>query len=186
MSIEEAMLAHAESKKTRFAKKMSLIELPTTDLPKDLRHFSVVVNGVFDYLPMNYLLLGTDYYSSLDKGDFALILERFDFLGSDKLTAKEIAQIFLLLELPSRGRFLVESLRDLNIPAAMPIEVQNQLDEIISPPALHKNPGLAQCAFYLYNGREGILEEVLLEISNDYKINQIVEPIANLWAGQNE
>ncbi len=186
MAIEELILAHAEEKKSRFANRMSLVELPAVDLPENLKHFSIVVDGVFDYLPMNYLLLGSDYYSSLNKEDFTRLLERFNFVESEQLTAREVAQIFLLIAFPSRGRFIVESLGDLNIPANMPIEVQNQLDEIIIPPALHRNPGLAQCAFYLYNGREGILEEVLLEVSSDYSINLIVQPIANLWAGQSE
>ena len=79
MAIEELILAHAEEKKSRFANRMSLVELPAVDLPENLKHFSIVVDGVFDYLPMNYLLLGSDYYSSLNKEDFTRLFHKTIF-----------------------------------------------------------------------------------------------------------
>lgn len=183
MSIETVILAHAEEKKPRFAGRMALSELPVNDLPRELRHFSVEVDGVIDYIPMNYLVTGERFYSSLDKGDFANILEYFQLLDSTELTSIEVAQLYLLLEFPSRGRILLLGVRDLELPLDMPAEVKTQLSEIIGTPVLHRNPDNAQCAFYLFNGREGILEEVLVEVTRDYKVNHNVYPIANLWAG---
>lgn len=183
MSIESIILAHAEEKKPRFAGRMALSELPVNDLPKELRYFSVQVDGIIDYLPINYLVTGENFYSSLDKGDFANILEYFQLLDSTELTAIEVAQLYLLLEFPSRGRTLLFGVRDLELPLEIPTEVKTQLGEIIGPPVLHRNPDNAQCSFYLFNGREGILEEILMEVTRDYKVNHGIYPIANLWAG---
>ncbi|MBI4853447.1 MAG: hypothetical protein HY819_16760 [Acidobacteria bacterium] len=182
MSIENVILAHAEEKKPRFAGRMALSELPINDLPRELRHFSIEVDGIIDYLPMHYLVTGDSFYSSLDKGDFANILEYFQLLDSVDLTAMEVAQLYLLLEFPSRGRVILLGVRDLELPFNMPAEVKTQLGEIIAPPVLHRNSDTAQCAFYLFNGREGILEEVLIEVTREYKINHGIYPIANLWA----
>jgi hypothetical protein len=183
MSIEKTVLAHAEEKKPRFAGRMALNELPINDLPNELRHFSVEVDGVIDYLPMNYLVTGENFYSSLDKGDFANILEYFQLLDSTELTAMDVAQLYLLLEFPSRGRTILLGIKDLELSPNMPTEVKKQLSEIIAPPVLHRNPENAECAFYTFNGREGILEEVLIEVTRDYKVNHSMIPIANLWAG---
>lgn len=182
MSIETTILTHAEEKKSRFAGRMALIELPTNDLPKELRHFSIEVNGMIDYLPMNYLVTGDSFYSSLDKGDFAQILEYFQLLDSTELTAIEVAHLYLLLEFPSRGRVLLYKVADLELPADTPSELKTQLNELIGPPVLHRNPDLAECSFYLFNGREGTVEEVLLEVTRDYKINHGINKIASLWS----
>lgn len=180
MAITDLILADAERKKSRFAGRMTVTENQVFDLPSELRKFSITISGVFDYLPITYLVLGNNYYSSLEKGDFARILKAFDLVESEKLTAGDVARLFLLLEIPLRGRFVVETVRDLELPEEMPVEVQKQFANLIVPPALHRSPNLAQCAFFSFNGRENILEEVLLEVSGNYDIDQRIYPVANL------
>ncbi len=182
MSIETEILTHAQEKKSRFTGRMKLTELPTNELPTELRHFSIEVDGVIDYLPMNYLVTGDSFYSSLDKGDFAHILEYFQVIDSTELTAIAIAQLYLLLEFPSRGRVILHGVGDLELPPNTPSELKTQLAELIGPPVLHRTLDLAQCAFYLFNGREGAVEEVLIEVTSDYKVNHGIHVVANVWA----
>src|SRR5439155_19161932 len=79
-NIKERILKDAGSRKERYADRMEVVEIPPDNLPAGLTLYSVNISQLFDYIPINYIVTGDEFYTSLQKGDFSRLLKRIKFL----------------------------------------------------------------------------------------------------------
>src|ERR1043166_4054188 len=112
-NIQEEILADAQARKPDYKDRMQIFELPLEDFPAGLAQYSIKIKGLYDYLPISYFVYNNGFYTSLQQGDFARLLQRLKLLEDKTLSATNVAKLFLFLEYPSRERLLVENLEDM-------------------------------------------------------------------------
>src|SRR5437899_10161820 len=112
-NIKDKILSDARSRKPQYADRMEVIEPQLADLPAGLSHYSIHIVKLHDYLPINYIVVVDSIFTSMQAGDFARLLQRIKFLEEKRLSAGDLAVLFLLIEFPSRDRRLVERPEDI-------------------------------------------------------------------------
>lgn len=170
-NIEDAILLDAQEKKPNYAERMQVIELPIEDLPAKFKIYNIKITGLFDYLPINYVVSDDRYYSSLTKGDFGKLLEYLNLLAKDPLSAWELTKLFFLLEFPSRNRLIVETIADTSLTNTAPADLKEKLTNILEAPLLRKTIQGAELLFYCENVRTGCLEVFSIRISPSYLVD---------------
>ncbi|MEW6734946.1 MAG: hypothetical protein AB1489_26890 [Acidobacteriota bacterium] len=170
MSIEEIILADAKSRKPEYAARLILVEVQPEGLPAGIRHFSLQIDRLFDYIPINYIVIGDEYYCSLVKDDFAKLLWRFNLLAEKRLTARSLVTLFLLIGSPSRDRRMVERIEDITLPTKLKQPEPRQYAQLITPPSLQNIDDKIEARFSCFNIRSNSLENFLLSVNTDYTI----------------
>jgi hypothetical protein len=169
--IKEKILADARSRKERYADRMEVTELQADNLPEGLKLYTVRISQLFDYLPISYIVVGNEFFSSLQKGDFSRLLERLRFLEENRYTATDLITLFLLLEHPSRDHRLVEKPEDIALSQGASSQTRQKLAQLLSTTTIDKVKGGMECTFYCFNHRSRVLERFQLRIGPDYSIN---------------
>lgn len=139
-------------------------------MPKGLRHFSVKIQGLHSYLPINYVVVGeSEIYSSLVEGDFVRLLHRLRLLEDNTLSAIEIAVLFMLLEYPNRELRIVETLEELALQVTD--KDRETLAQVVQPAVCRRVDGGLECEFICSNVRTSALERFRLQISPEYELS---------------
>lgn len=170
-NIEHIILSDAQQKRPNYADRMQVVELSISDLPTKLKFYTIKITGLFDYLPINYVVLNNNYYSSLEKGDFGKFLEYVGFLAKDVLSAWELTKLFFLLEFPSKDRLIVEKLADTSLTDTAPEDLKEKLNNTLETPLLRKTTQGAELFFYCENVRTGCLEVFSIRVSPSYLVD---------------
>jgi hypothetical protein len=170
-NIKERILADARSRKPRYADRMEIFEPKLEDLPAGLTHYSINISQLFDYIPINYIVIGEEFYTSLNKGDFSRLLARVRFLEEKKFSATDLAILYMLLEHSSRDHRIVEKAEDIALPETANAATRQKLAQTITPPVIEKIDGRVECSFYCFNNRTSTLERFRVKINSNYNID---------------
>jgi hypothetical protein len=166
--IKYNILAHAKTRKPQYADRMEIFQPTLGELPAGLIHYVINIKGLHGYIPISYLVLGNDFYSSLEPGDFSRLAKRLRLFEIDNLTALELAIIYLLVDFPSRERRIIENVADLELVDDNQRELAYQLAKVITPPSLQRANNQLECSFICFNSRSNWLERFNLTIYPSY------------------
>src|SRR5215813_12273878 len=100
--IKDRILADAKSRKAQYADRIEVLGPQTEDLPEGLHFYNIRIVGLFDYIPINYIVLNDDVFTSLERGDFLKLLRRLRVIEDGNLSAQHFMELFLLIEYPTR------------------------------------------------------------------------------------
>lgn len=167
--LKERILADAQSRRPQYAERMSVLETTRAQLPKEIKIFTIRIDRLHDYLPMNYLSYGDELYCSLQKGDFERAVRSLRVVEGDFRPAAFVA-LFQLLELPSSDHFHVENAKDIAISQQTSERVRQQLPSLIKPASVSRENGRLEYEFFLFNTRTRGVEKYNIRIFPDYRM----------------
>src|SRR5690349_12194473 len=136
-NIKDRILADAQSRKSEYGDRMEVAGPQSEGLPAGLSLYSIRIAQLFDYMPINYITVEDEFFTSLQKGDFERLLAHLRLIEEETLSAADFTTLFLLLENPSRYQFLVEKAEDFAFPESAD-EGQKRLLSTISSPQMQK------------------------------------------------
>lgn len=178
-NIAEKILLDAKAYRPQYAERMTVIGPQTEGMPLGLIFYGVRIAKLHDYTPINYIVLGEEFFCSLKKGDFVNLLKNLQLLEDNQISATDLTTLFLLLEFPTRYYFLVDKLEDITIPENAPQEMQMMLTQLIAPPKMQLVKGVLECVFLAFNVQTKALERFFISILPDYTFNGTSKEVIN-------